>query len=956
MKSAESKTATAAQPASTQEHAQQPFFQKDGQGSFFSEESRSSKPFFSPGTVQPKLTIGRPGDKYEQEADAMAEKVVGQMSESKSQPTGDAASGATAGAGSPGGHNASAVQTQAAKGAEGQEIKDKAGEEEGLEAETSIQRKAIFESNEDAPDADIQTKLSGAPALQAKCDHCEQEEEVQKKEDEGIEEGQDLQMQPIFEGNAEPPEDTGASLSAEPGADIQRMCADCAEEENAASGAKEEPEVQTHTDAAAPAPAATPDLQSRLNNTKGGGKPLPEDTRSSMESGFGSDFSGVRVHNDQDAAQMNKELGAHAFTHGSDIYFNEGKYDTGSTEGKKLLAHELTHTVQQGGAPLQKKEATGPEVEGKAIFPTIQKEDGGDGPSEEEQDAAIEEMSQTEPAEVDEVENETWEEQEDVNVTEEVAVAADEAESELDPEEEEPEVEEVDAEFGEAETPDDAEPVEPYVPLDFPDSGYENPPELSDELTVPSFDAFYQEILQRRTTLTQETERQKEYVRQLAETRKTEVETELEARAVYLEDLYDTAIAQVENAATESRSNISTARTTQVAAVTNTANAQLSRLRQMIQEKKTAMRQTGGAKADLAIDGGNQIAESAIAECDRKIERVAEIRDQKREQYRNYDRAARISRVLGEMAAETMSQIRQAKGDMATQARQDAADLAQKFREEARENASNFDEPSQETVTKIEQERDNAIEAINQMADQAIENIDDSESEALAYLEDGLLNAPLQLRSLKQAVKDSIDEVSDICIQTLDQNGSASVQEIDQFLLDLKEKVRGLPDQQTGVIVAQSRDEFNIRYEENRLSMEQLVIDTEQHLNQASQDAVLRADGQIAQLQPQITETGQTTEANIRRIGTDTVTSINTRAGEAITEMQTAVGEVERTLQQAVADADAQWTTELNQGLEEIQTKINDVLAEQESAVLNIGSKMDEKAEEIENESWWSRG
>ena len=47
---------------------------------------------------------------------------------------------------------------------------------------------------------------------------------------------------------------------------------------------------------------------------------------------------------------MNQDLNAQAFTHGSDVYFNSGKYDTGSSEGQKLLAHELTHVVQQGAA------------------------------------------------------------------------------------------------------------------------------------------------------------------------------------------------------------------------------------------------------------------------------------------------------------------------------------------------------------------------------------------------------------------------------------------------------------------------------------------------------------------------------------------------------------------------------------------------------------------------------
>ncbi len=67
-----------------------------------------------------------------------------------------------------------------------------------------------------------------------------------------------------------------------------------------------------------------------------------------MESTFGAGFGGVKVHTDTQAVQMNKDLNAQAFTHGSDIYFNEGKYDDNSSEGQHLLAHELTHVVQQG--------------------------------------------------------------------------------------------------------------------------------------------------------------------------------------------------------------------------------------------------------------------------------------------------------------------------------------------------------------------------------------------------------------------------------------------------------------------------------------------------------------------------------------------------------------------------------------------------------------------------------
>lgn len=192
---------------------------------------------------------------------------------------------------------------------------------------SNIQRNPIFESE---AEPNIQTKpltatlSSRAPFIQPQCEACEQEEQLQKMDDPGEEE--QLQMEPIFNSAAPPPDDNT----------IQRKCA--------AYDAEDEM-LQTKSDGAA-APAASPSLESRLQSSKGGGSPLPEHTRSQMEGAIGADFSGVRVHTDCSAVQMNKELGAEAFTHGSDVYFGEGKFDTRSTEGQRLLGHELTHTLQ----------------------------------------------------------------------------------------------------------------------------------------------------------------------------------------------------------------------------------------------------------------------------------------------------------------------------------------------------------------------------------------------------------------------------------------------------------------------------------------------------------------------------------------------------------------------------------------------------------------------------------
>ena len=102
---------------------------------------------------------------------------------------------------------------------------------------------------------------------------------------------------------------------------------------------------------------AGPAVEERLAARAGGGAPLPESTRTFMEDRFGADFSGVRVHHDGEAAQLSQAVGAQAFTHGGDVYFNSGKYDPGSSDGQHLLAHELTHTVQQGAAPVARRPA-----------------------------------------------------------------------------------------------------------------------------------------------------------------------------------------------------------------------------------------------------------------------------------------------------------------------------------------------------------------------------------------------------------------------------------------------------------------------------------------------------------------------------------------------------------------------------------------------------------------------
>lgn len=115
----------------------------------------------------------------------------------------------------------------------------------------------------------------------------------------------------------------------------------------------QEEEIQTKLTPAGGSFETGSSFESRLSTTRGGGNPLPDTVRRKMERGFGADFSGVRVHTGSQAADLNRAVGAQAFTLGRDIYMGEGRYEPGTTKGRRLLAHELVHTIQQMGGQVE---------------------------------------------------------------------------------------------------------------------------------------------------------------------------------------------------------------------------------------------------------------------------------------------------------------------------------------------------------------------------------------------------------------------------------------------------------------------------------------------------------------------------------------------------------------------------------------------------------------------------
>lgn len=120
---------------------------------------------------------------------------------------------------------------------------------------------------------------------------------------------------------------------------LQAQCAGCREEEK----------LQRQAKADSAGTAVPPSVQKALEGHSSGGEALNPALRGDMEKAFAADFSGVRVHTGASAAELNRNLNARAFTYGQDVFFNSGEFSPETRPGRHLLAHELTHVVQQQG-------------------------------------------------------------------------------------------------------------------------------------------------------------------------------------------------------------------------------------------------------------------------------------------------------------------------------------------------------------------------------------------------------------------------------------------------------------------------------------------------------------------------------------------------------------------------------------------------------------------------------
>lgn len=191
----------------------------------------------------------------------------------------------------------------------------------------TVQRQTAGADNEEM----LQTKSFGYSLIQRACTAFEKEKIQRQATDTKEEEVQPkLQDGPSF---------------------IQRKCEECKKEEEKPLPVSGPSFIQAKSMGGTG--VVSDSLHQSIQNSRGGGSQMDSATQSFMGSRMGADFRHVKIHADTNAARSNREISARAFTVGSDIYFNEAQYQPHTEDGKRLLAHELTHVIQQGRATVQ---------------------------------------------------------------------------------------------------------------------------------------------------------------------------------------------------------------------------------------------------------------------------------------------------------------------------------------------------------------------------------------------------------------------------------------------------------------------------------------------------------------------------------------------------------------------------------------------------------------------------
>ncbi|WP_373527545.1 DUF4157 domain-containing protein [Nostoc sp.] len=774
--------------------------------------------------------------------------------------------------------------------------------------------------------------------------------------------------------------------------------------------------------------AATSNLETSIQQARGTGQPLADDIRQPMEQSFGTDFSGVKIHTDNRSDQLNQSVQARAFTTGQDIFFRQGEYAPESHGGKELLAHELTHVVQQNGGAVQRKILSNPEtkenkIQAKALDSrqslatelrenpqkkTEQDNQGqsqqidsqakteagefkgqvttkkgaiadtppGDGngasagnpPAAQNKDNPQKQTEQDKQGQLEQADPkakiDTEGQVQAVAGKGEVAGLSGTAGVQV---KQEPvsntQTEQVvyDANGKKQPTTEVKADATPKLALLTPDIAgvatqafapttngvqpdTQTPQGTTDKEGSDEFAQFLQQADAQREGLLQSAEQKKQQIRATTEAQKQNAQQSISTEEKRLEEICNQAIERIEQSTARTRTQILSDRDAKVEATRTGAQNELNNLKQTVLEKQNALRKMGDNKATAITSVGQEQSQRAIKVSNQKASQAQTFTNNKAQQYASSEHGSDIASGAQQMAAKAAPGMQKAGDDMAQAASKGANELASSFQNGASQLAQKFNQALEEGQIKILQVQDQTISVLNQMAQESVSQLEASNNEAITKLQAGKQNAVQQLRTSAQGAISNIDKSAENCCSEVDQATTQATGKLSNFTDEVSTNLSANQGEAGLQTVQAAQTQLSQFRKEWDAGLNRFGIDATQIL----QDQAKEIHDQISKQVEQAADPVQKAATDFETKATDAYSQVSQKMGETVSKatetMHQVTGEAQKELQKQISESESKFNTGLDQGKVQLTGMVDQGLAKHDEALSQLSTNVSSMA------------
>lgn len=683
-------------------------------------------------------------------------------------------------------------------------------------------------------------------------------------------------------------------------------------------------------------PAGSIPFEQTLASSKGGGSALPADTRRFMENRFDADFSGVRIHTGTAAESMNRQVNAQAFAHGSDIYFNSGKYAPGTAGGKLLLAHELTHTIQQGAG-----KTVSPKLNSAALFTkpaprqttgcmpgnvTVHRKKSTDSsppaaPVTAEPAANNRDGASTQPA----VKPAGPPPPASAPAPAGKAPANPPPAATAAPAFNTPETNGAPPAPGTAQQPA-AAPAPPEAPAPQPGG--------KQGVSSPEYEQFAVQAELHRKTLRDHAKAKKETIGQGAEQEKITISQQVEDEATRLGTAYDQVIAQVKAAIEGAKKEISSNKESRVAQVQATAQAETENADKVVLEKQAEIKQVADQKAAELEAIGESEAKRAQDGSTANIASAQSLKARKIAEVRGKNNDAQLIAEIEQEASKVIAGFTQSATGMAEAARSRAREGTGNFRREGEEAAQTFSGPAEKARTAITGARDETVKAIESAASDSLGEL---QSDAAA-LEQKILAEKTEKQAQIRANADSIAAGVDSAAAEAKTKIDAKTTEVDEEAVRFKDKITEV--KWAGPEIDTAALDLQLAVDQHNSEIDTLAANVVAAIGKGIKDSVADLARAVTAQIAEVTKTGAEFEAKSSEASSKVVTAMEEQRTTGEEEIKKPGTELGNQLQLSVQRAGEGWSRNVADSRNDIVSSVNAGLRKQQDALASFDSAL----------------